>query len=192
MVIDGYIEELQSDTLAGVHLAYRMAPGTRNRLMRPHDSDIGAMSHCRYRGRAAMKGVLSLPLKEKLTFLWLYQYDTCMVEPTPFKRPINWSNLRTDEAERLVRERAEDSSRVIFGYHAFDRIEDRSITQPDAYNILRQGFIESAPQLNMENDWEVIVTKRMSGTRKAGVVTIIFREDETLFVKTVEWMDLER
>ena len=115
-----------------------------------------------------------------------------MVDPIPLRRPINWSNLRLDEAERLVRERANNSSQVIFGDHAFDRIEDRSITQLDAYSILRQGFIETTPQLNLENDWEVIVTKRMSGTRRAGVVTIIFREDETLFVKTVEWMDLER
>ena len=97
-----------------------------------------------------------------------------------------------DEAERLIRERAANTSNIIFGTHAFERVEGRSITQPDAYNILRTGFIEGAPQSNIEREWEVIVVKRMPGSREAGVVTIIFRDREYLFVKTVEWMDVNR
>ena len=81
---------------------------------------------------------------------------------------------------------------IIFGEHAFERVDERSITQLDAYNILRTGFIEDGPQRNIEGEWEVIVVKRMPGSREAGVVTIIFRDREYLFVKTVEWMDVKR
>ena len=115
-----------------------------------------------------------------------------MVEPTPFRRPINWAKLRTDEAERLIRERAEDTARVIIGVHAFERVEERSFTQQDIYKILRTGSVEAPPQKNIEGEWEVVVVKRMPGTREAGAITIIYRNEDTLFVKTVEWMDLER
>jgi hypothetical protein len=43
-------------------------------------------------------------------------------QPTPLKRPINWENLSAADAERVVRERAEDSGKVYFGNHAWDRI----------------------------------------------------------------------
>jgi len=115
-----------------------------------------------------------------------------MVEPTPFRRPINWNRLRTDEAERLIRERAATTGNVIFGVHAYDRIEERSIIQSDVYRILRTGFVESTLARNEDGNWEAVVTKRMAGGREAGVVTIIFGESEYLFVKTVEWMDFSR
>ena len=115
-----------------------------------------------------------------------------MVEPVPLKRPINWAKLRADEAERIIRGRAEDSRNVFFSDHAFDRIEDRSITRPDAYRILRTGYVEGPIQRNLEGEWEITVVKRMPGCREAGVVTIVYRENDQLFVKTVEWMDWNR
>ena len=111
-----------------------------------------------------------------------------MGDPVPFKRPIPANRLRTDEAERIIRERAKDTAKVLFGVHAFDRIEDRSITQVDAYVILEKGFVSDAPVKNEEGEWECVVTRRLAGHREAGVVTIILREDG-LFVKTVMWMD---
>lgn len=122
----------------------------------------------------------------------MYHIDTQMVEPTPFRRPINWAKLRTDEAERLIRERAEDTARVIISFHAFDRVEERSFTHQDIYKILRTGSVEGPAQKNLDGEWEVVVVKRMPGTREAGAITIIYRNEDTLFVKTVEWMDLER
>lgn len=115
-----------------------------------------------------------------------------MVAPTPFRRPINWAKLRTDEAERIIRERAAVTARVVIGVHAFDRVEERSITQQDVYRILRTGFVEGFPQRNIEGEWEVVVVKRLPGTREAGAVTIVYRSEDVLFVKTVEWMDLKR
>ena len=109
-------------------------------------------------------------------------------------RPITWDRLRADQAEKIVRERASSSSNVIFGVHAFDRIEYRSITEIDARTILIKGQVEGEPRLCANGqDWKVVVVRRMPGDREAGVVTIIYRPpNNTLFVVTVEWMDLDR
>ncbi len=115
-----------------------------------------------------------------------------MVEPVPLKRPINWAKLRADEAEGIIRERAKDSRNVVYSDHAFDRIDDRSITRLDADRILRTGYVEGPIQRNLEGEWEITVVKRMPGCREAGVVTIVYRENDQLFVKTVEWMDWNR
>lgn len=110
----------------------------------------------------------------------------------PPLRPINWAKLRTDEAERVIRDRARATKNILIGEHAFDRVEERSITQNDVYTILRTGHVSGHAQRNIHGDWEVVVTKRMPGTREAGVVVIVFMEREKLFVKTVEWMDWGR
>lgn len=114
-----------------------------------------------------------------------------MAEPIPMQRPINWKRLRTDEAQKIVRERAQDSFNVTISNHAFDRVELRSITVEDVYWILSQGYVEGDPMLE-DGEWKVLMVKRMPGTREAGVVTLFVQDDETLFVKTVEWMDWTR
>jgi hypothetical protein len=114
-----------------------------------------------------------------------------MADPLPFRRPIRWSNLRTDEAERIIRERVKVTSNVIIGVHAFDQLDIRfgSILPEDIYWILETGIIPRKPTKENVTEWEVIVVKRMPGTREAGVVTLIATDADTLFVKTVEWMD---
>ena len=109
-------------------------------------------------------------------------------------RPIRWAGLRADEAQRIIRERAAVSERVGFSFHAFDRVEERSITQVYAMTILRQGSIEGAPELAANGlDWKVVVVRRMPGGREAGAVTVIYRPPSAeLFVVTVEWMDTKR
>jgi hypothetical protein len=118
--------------------------------------------------------------------------DTRMTDPLPFRRPIRWSDLRTDEAERLVRERVKVTGNVIISEHAFDQLDLRfgSILQEDVYWILEKGIIERKPIKENPTGWKVIVVKRMPGTREAGVVTLIATDNDTLFVKTVEWMDI--
>ena len=46
-----------------------------------------------------------------------------MADPTPFRRSINWNKLRTDEAERLIRERVQDTDNVIISRHARAHME---------------------------------------------------------------------
>ncbi|WP_019644532.1 DUF4258 domain-containing protein [Novispirillum itersonii] len=114
-----------------------------------------------------------------------------MPDPIPFRRPVNWQALRASDAERIVRERSEKTENVKLSEHAFDRIEERSIIADDVYDILRTGFIDGEPRAD-EDAWTVVMTKRMPGTRRAGVVTLIMQQDAAVFVKTVEWMDWTR
>lgn len=114
-----------------------------------------------------------------------------MADPIPFRRPVNWQALRAQDAERIVRERSKDTANVKLSLHAFDRIDQRSILADDVYDILRTGFIDGDPRAD-EDAWVVVMTKRMPGTRQAGVVTLIMQDDATVFVKTVEWMDWTR
>jgi Domain of unknown function (DUF4258) len=111
-----------------------------------------------------------------------------MADPIPFRRPIRWARLRADEAERVIRERCRDTANVFIGEHAFDRVEERTITTEDVYWILETGHVIDAP-IKEGGKWKVIVARRMPGTREAGVVTLIAEDDGTLVVKTVQWMD---
>ena len=111
-----------------------------------------------------------------------------MTGPIPIRRPTNWRKLRSDEAQRIVKERAQKTENVFFGNHAFERIEERSIVQEDVYWILETGSVEGDPVFE-DGEWKVIMVRRMPGKREAGVVTLFVQENEELFVKTVEWMD---
>jgi Domain of unknown function (DUF4258) len=123
----------------------------------------------------------------------LYQNDTNrhVSNVTPLRRPINWDKLRSDEAERVIRERAlpDGTRNVIFRDHAWERVSEREITREDVFDILRTGFC-GEPYLNEKGDWQVIVTKRIKGNREAGAVTIVLQEGDKLIIRTVEWMDL--
>ena len=106
-----------------------------------------------------------------------------MVDPIPVQRPVHWDRLRSDEAERIIRERAQDSENVITSSHAFERIEERSIIQNDVYDIPRTGQVNEAPRRDDAGNWVVIMEKLMPGGRAAGIVTIVYRAEGKLFVK---------
>ena len=89
----------------------------------------------------------------------------------------------------MIRRRAQDTARVIVGDHAFDRIDERTIIIADVYRILKTGVVIAKPERTKKGEWQAIITKRMRGHREAGVITIILKNSEILFVKTVEWMD---
>jgi hypothetical protein len=119
-----------------------------------------------------------------------------MGDMIPFRRPIRWADLRADEAERVVRERAANTDNIIISQHALKRSRQRfggrDFIAEDLFDILTAGMIRDRPEREDDKFWKVIVTKRMPGTRDAGAVTLIATNDDTLFVKTVEWMDLHR
>lgn len=60
-----------------------------------------------------------------------------VVNPIPLRRPIRWGNLRSDEGERIIRERVKDTGNVIIGDHALDRLDERfggmAFTHVDIY-----------------------------------------------------------
>jgi len=72
----------------------------------------------------------------------------------PIKRPINWRKLRPDEAERIIKERASITSNVIITYHARERVEERSILQSDLYQILREGYVDEAPEKDVSGSYK--------------------------------------
>lgn len=116
-----------------------------------------------------------------------------MVEPTPLIRPPRWTDLRSDEAERIIREWSRDTDRVIITEHAFERIDERSAVEivdtPTIYRILQTGQVFGDPTKNEKGHWQAIMAARMPGGREACAVTVIVREDHTLIVRTVMWKD---
>jgi hypothetical protein len=116
-----------------------------------------------------------------------------MVEPTPFIRPPRWTDLRADEAEKIIREWSSDTARVIITEHAFERIDERSaaeiIDAPTIYRILQTGQVFGEPTKNERGHWQATMAARMPGGREACAVTVIVREDHTLIVRTVMWKD---
>ena len=105
------------------------------------------------------------------------------------RRPIHWDNLRADEAEWIIRERVADSGNVIFTDHTWDRVDEREITREDTFMILERGFCQGQPEKNEKGNWQVVVTRRLAGRREAGAVTIILENEESLIIRTVEWVD---
>jgi hypothetical protein len=109
------------------------------------------------------------------------------------RRPIRWESLRTDEAERTIREWAMDTDRIIITDHAFDQSDERSelerVDTPTIYRILQTGQVFGEPTKNEKGHWQAIMAARMPGGRDACAVTVIVREDRKLIVRTVMWKD---
>lgn len=108
---------------------------------------------------------------------------------TPSHRQQDKNPLKTNDAERLIRVRVQDSKNVVVTEHAEERLEERGMTTLDLFLILETGYVFKQPVVNTKGDWEVIVEKRLRGRRDAGVVTIILTHGAKLIVKTVQWMD---
>jgi len=106
-------------------------------------------------------------------------------------RPIRWDNMRADEAQRVIRERARGpTANIKFTFHALEeRGKERAITTQDALEILRMGFVSDPPLKNQHGEWEVKMEKRLTTGRDACAVTIVIRDDETLIIKTLMWKD---
>lgn len=73
-----------------------------------------------------------------------------MAEAIPFRRPIHWGNLRSDEAEKVIQEWSLDTARVKFTDHTFERFDDRSeieiIDTQTVYRILQSGTCLGDPK----------------------------------------------
>lgn len=116
-----------------------------------------------------------------------------MADPIPFRRPVRWDALRSDEAQKTINEWSADTSRVVITDHAFDRIDERDADVLDTitvYRVLQTGTVLDDPVRNEKGHWQATVAKRMPGGRDVCVVTVIVRDDRTLIVRTVMWRDL--
>jgi len=98
---------------------------------------------------------------------------------------------RPDEMLARIKHLAKDSKNVAFSDHAEERMDERGITDLDAFRIMRTGYISGAvePGIN-EGEWKCKIVAAIKGRREAGVVTLLIR-NRKLRVKTVEWEDMK-
>jgi hypothetical protein len=100
------------------------------------------------------------------------------------------SSLPIKKALELLRKISADDNNVIFGIHAWERIDGREITAKQAINVIRTGQLEGLPQKGRKaGEWVVNIWGHGFRNRDIRVVTVIIFEKK-LFVKTVMWKDL--
>jgi len=110
------------------------------------------------------------------------------VNTSDHERPRPPTPGRFEETVRFIAEN--DTSKVYFGHHAFERVDERSISTRDAIDVLRYGYVDGEiEQGKNPGEWKATISRQIRGNREAGVVTILINEEE-IFIKTVMWMDL--
>ncbi|MDD2608828.1 MAG: DUF4258 domain-containing protein [Giesbergeria sp.] len=92
-----------------------------------------------------------------------------MITPLPLK--INDATML-----RLVREAAQDSSRVFFEPHAKQRMRQRKITPKHVLACLRQGAIEEPAHLNIRGNWKCTLRHIYAGDEVR--VVAVLEQDE--------------
>ena len=97
--------------------------------------------------------------------------------------------LSANSAEQQIKEIAKVSKNVFIGPHAKERQDKRGIDDVDVFNVLRKGYVDEQPDKTDNNEWQCKIVYKLRGSRSVGVV-VIFLDDGTLFIKTVEWEDL--
>ena len=96
---------------------------------------------------------------------------------------------RESDLMATIRELAKDTSKVSFGRHCLERMDERSITTLDALRVLRTGDIEGGIEAGKHHgEWKCKVIAAIRGNREIGVVTVVIHE-RRLKIKTVEWED---
>ena len=98
--------------------------------------------------------------------------------------------LTANEAKRRIHQTATRTEHVIFGDHALERMEERGITDAQVYEVLRNGDVTEPPALTQLGEWKCKIVKQLRGGREIGVLTIILKNGK-LFIKTVEWEDVQ-
>ncbi len=76
--------------------------------------------------------------------------------PLPFK-------LTATAARRIIKEIAEDSSRVILTTHAKQRMRKRKISLAQVLNCLKSGQVDEGPASNMYGDWQCTMRWKNAG-----------------------------
>jgi len=79
-----------------------------------------------------------------------------MEQPLPFK--MNDANML-----RIIREIAEDTSRVFIVKHAKKRMRERKISQTQVYMCLRKGNVVEPAHLTIYGDWKCTLQYRYAG-----------------------------
>jgi len=113
-----------------------------------------------------------------------------MVNDNIAPQAVSDFRLTSKIAEKRIREAALLSQNVIFSDHAFERMDERGITDIQVLDILRTGMVLEEPEKTSQGEWKCKIIKELRGRRDAGVIVIIITNGK-LFLKTVEWEDLK-
>lgn len=106
--------------------------------------------------------------------------------------PMNVAVLspRRHEFEMRVRRLAQDSSRVVWTFHARERMRERDISNRVALTVIREGVVMGDIEPGgYPGELKAKIVRNMRGRRDVGVVVLLVRND-CIVVKTVEWEDL--
>jgi Domain of unknown function (DUF4258) len=112
-----------------------------------------------------------------------------MIGQSEDKKNVTVMRLTVAVAQKRIREIAQKTENVILGTHARERMSEREIFDVDVFRVLREGYVDDAPELTERNEWKCKIALKIKGGRTAGIVTIILHNGK-LFVKTVEWENL--
>ncbi|MBI5912643.1 MAG: DUF4258 domain-containing protein [Betaproteobacteria bacterium] len=68
-------------------------------------------------------------------------------------------------AQKRIREIAQKTENVILGTHARERMSEREILDIDVFRVLREGYVDDAPELTERNEWKCKIALKIKGGR---------------------------
>ena len=88
--------------------------------------------------------------------------------------------LQTQQASKILKATAENSSRVIFTHHAIERMCQRGISQLDVLRILKTARITKGPSEEANGSWKMTIEGISAGSLISAVVVIDYhhKQDE--------------
>ena len=90
--------------------------------------------------------------------------------------------LSRDRIRQMVRQTAEDSSRVIFTKHAFEKMRERKITVTEVLRCLRKGLVREGPTEEIRGGWRLTLEVLSAGEPVAVVAVLSHDSDGNLVV----------
>ena len=90
---------------------------------------------------------------------------------------------------KVIRFLATQSDRIDWTDHAWDRMDERGITDMDALRALRNGdIVGSILAGRRRGEWQCKVCFPLRERREIGVAVVVVESDR-MVIKTVEWED---
>jgi hypothetical protein len=91
------------------------------------------------------------------------------------------TTLTADDAKSLIAQIVAQGGRVAFKQHAYDRMEERHITEPQVYSVLKTGCVVGKPEWSSYQNWKVT----MKGVAIGEPVTVEAAIEEDAFGQSV-------
>jgi hypothetical protein len=107
----------------------------------------------------------------------------------PVGKKVVTHRLLAVQAQRRVRELAQDTSNIVWTNHISERMEARGIDADAVLRILRDGDCEEPPvEAEVVGDWKLKMVRKLATGRFAGVALALTQDDRLVLI-TAEWED---